>query len=258
MRRLCRSTPVPGTDRTSRPSPSRVPPRWSPRKGCGQIVTPLEVPGTDLVAPTSSRKCETWRLAYAGPMPETGKLEVVCGPMFSGKTDSLINRFERALANGTSVVAIKPARDGRYAADRIVSHSGRKIPACSVGSVDGVRSLGASGELVLIDEIQFFEPALGVSLKSLRNQGIEIVAVGLDRDFRREEFETTAQLVRDASSVVRLIGTCSRCGGDASLTQRLVEGTPAPLDAPRLLVGDAGLYEPRCERCWIEERRDAG
>lgn len=193
-----------------------------------------------------------------GSVPEIGKLEVICGPMFSGKTDELINRFERALSNGTTVVAIKPARDGRHLPDRIVSHSAREIPARSIASAEDVGLLGQSNELVLIDEIQFFEPALGVALKSLRDEGVEIVAVGLDRDFRREEFETTAQLVRDASRVVRLTGTCSRCGGEASLTQRLVGGTPAPLDAPRLLVGDAGLYEPRCERCWIEERSNPG
>ncbi len=174
--------------------------------------------------------------------------------MFSGKTDELIDRFERAVADGTTVVAIKPARDGRHQPDRIVSHSAREIPARSVGSADDVRALGTSSELVLIDEIQFFEPALGVALKSLRDQGVEIVAVGLDRDFRGENFETTAQLARDASKVLRLTGICSRCGAEASLTQRLVGGIPAPLAAPRLLVGDAGLYEPRCERCWAEER----
>jgi thymidine kinase len=189
-------------------------------------------------------------------VPEVGGLEVICGPMFSGKTDELINRFEHAVENGARVAAIKPARDGRHLPDRIVSHSGREIPARSVGSVEDIQSLGDSNELVLIDEIQFFEPTLGVALSSLRDQGVEIVAVGLDRDFRREEFETTAQLVRDASSVLRVTGTCSRCGGKASLTQRLVGGMPAPLDAPRLLVGDAGLYEPRCERCWVEERSD--
>jgi thymidine kinase len=191
-------------------------------------------------------------------MPEIGRLEVICGPMFSGKTDELINRFERAVENGTSVVAIKPARDGRHLPDRIVSHSEREIPARSVGSAEDVHSLGVSAELLLIDEIQFFEPGLGVAVKALRDQGVEIVAVGLDRDFRRAEFEMTAQLARDASTVVRLTGTCSRCGGEASLTQRLVKGLPAPLDAPRLLVGDAGLYEPRCERCWEEERSDRG
>jgi thymidine kinase len=188
-------------------------------------------------------------------MSELGGLEVICGPMFSGKTDELINRFERAIENGTSVVAIKPARDGRHLPDRIVSHSEREIPARSVGSAEDVHSLEVLTELLLIDEIQFFEPALGVALKALRDQGVEIVAVGLDRDFRRAEFETTAQLARDASTVVRLTGTCSRCGAEASLTQRLVDGLPAPLDAPRLLVGDLGLYEPRCERCWIEERK---
>jgi thymidine kinase len=189
-------------------------------------------------------------------VPEIGKLEVICGPMFSGKTDELINRFEHALENGTRVVAIKPARDGRHLPDRIVSHSEREIPARSAGSVEDVRSLGDSAELLLIDEIQFFEPALSAALRSLRDQGVEVVAVGLDRDFRRAEFETTAQLVRDASSVLPLTGRCSRCGGEASLTQRLIGGIPAPLDAPRVLVGDAGLYEPRCERCWFEERSE--
>lgn len=176
--------------------------------------------------------------------------------MFSGKTDELIDRFERALASGTTVVAVKPARDDRHLPNRIVSHSGREIPARSAALAGDVRVLAESNELVLIDEIQFFEPRLSVALKLLRDQGVDVVAVGLDRDFRREEFETTARLVRDASSVIRLVGTCSRCGGEASLTQRLIGGMPAPLDAPRLLVGDAGLYEPRCERCWVEERSD--
>lgn len=174
--------------------------------------------------------------------------------MFSGKTDALIDRFEEALARGANVVAVKPARDGRHRPDRIVSHSGRDIPARAVGAAEDVPALGASNGLLLIDEIQFFEPTLSIALKFLRGQGVGVVAVGLDRDFRREEFETTAQLMRDASRVLRLTGTCSRCGGDASLTQRMVGGGPAPLDAPRLLVGDAGLYEPRCEPCWVAER----
>jgi len=175
--------------------------------------------------------------------------------MFSGKTDALITRYEHARSAGTTVVAFKPARDARHLPDRIVSHSGREIPAGSVGSPDEVARLGEGRDLVLIDEIQFFEPKLRAAVASLRAEGAEVVAVGLDRDFRGEEFETTASLARDASRVVRLRGICSRCGKEAVLTQRLIDGVPAPLDAPRLVVGDAELYEPRCERCWLEERQ---
>jgi thymidine kinase len=177
--------------------------------------------------------------------------------MFSGKTDALISRYEDACAAGTTVVALKPARDARHSPDRIVSHSAREIPAVSVGSSREVEALGRSNELILIDEIQFFAPDLGPTLAALRAQGVEVLAVGLDRDFRGEEFETTANLARAASRILRLTGTCTRCGDEAVLTQRLIDGVPAPLDAPRLVVGDAELYEPRCERCWAEERAAA-
>jgi thymidine kinase len=170
--------------------------------------------------------------------------------MFSGKTDTLIARYERARAEHRDVVAVKPARDGRHAPDRIISHSGREIPARSVSSLDEV---GAHA-VVLIDEIQFFDAELAGVVDAMRARGSDVVAVGLDRDFRRQPFETTAALACDADDVVRLAGTCSRCAADATLTQRLVDGRPAPLDAPRLVVGDADLYEPRCERCWAEER----
>jgi len=193
---------------------------------------------------------------------ERGGLEVICGPMFSGKTDELIDRFEHAEAAGRVAVALKPLRDGRHAPDRIVSHSGREIPARSVASLDGLfdglfEGLDAP-DVLLIDEIQFFEPELAAAVEALRDRGVHVVAVGLDRDFRRELFETTATVARAASPVTRLRGTCSRCGEPAVLTQRLLDGVPAPLDAPRLVVGDADLYEPRCERCWTEERLPSG
>ena len=166
--------------------------------------------------------------------------------MFSGKTDELIRRYETAIG----AVAVKPVRDGRHPPDRIVSHSGREIPARSVASLADVDA----HHLVLVDEVQFFDPSLASAVEALRASGSDVVAVGLDRDFRGDEFETTAALARDADSVLRLTGTCGRCGADATLTQRLLAGVPAALDAPRLVVGDAELYEPRCERCWAEER----
>jgi thymidine kinase len=177
--------------------------------------------------------------------------------MFSGKTDALIDRYEAARERGRTVLAVKPERDSRHPADRIVSHSGREVPAVSVGRADDIRDEG-SPRLVLIDEIQFFDSRLRETVAALTAGGADVVAVGLDRDFRREPFETTAALARDAEPVTRLSGRCSRCGDDATLTQRLIDGAPAPLDAPRLVVGDAELYEPRCERCWVEERLPSG
>ncbi len=206
------------------------------------------MPGTEFGRPAGAA------VAYAGLVSARGELEVICGPMFSGKTDALVDRYERARSDGLDVVAVKPARDSRHPRDRIVSHSGREILATAAGSSRDVAWLGRSADLVLIDEIQFFQSDLRETVASLRARGVEVVAVGLDRDFRREPFETTAALARGASRVTRLTGRCSRCGDEATLTQRLIDATPAPLDAPRLVVGDAELYEPRCERCWVEER----
>ena len=178
--------------------------------------------------------------------------------MFSGKTDALIDRYEAARERGRTVLAVKPERDSRHPADRIVSHSGREVPAVSVARADDVRDEASSAGLVLIDEIQFFGPGLSETVAALTAGGADVVAVGLDRDFRREPFETTATLAREATRTTRLTGRCFRCGDDATVTQRLIDGAPAPLDAPRLVVGDAELYEPRCESCWVEERLPSG
>jgi thymidine kinase len=178
--------------------------------------------------------------------------------MFSGKTDALIDRYEAARDRGVTVRAFKPEHDSRHPADRIVSHSGREVPAASVRTADEILAEASAAGLVLVDEIQFFEPGLRETVAALTAGGADVVAVGLDRDFRREPFETTAALGRDAARVTRLSARCFRCGDDATLTQRLVDGAPAPLGAPRLVVGDAELYEPRCELCWVEERLPSG
>src|SRR5215813_7430273 len=120
-------------------------------------------------------------VAYAGRVP---RLEVICGPMFSGKTDALIDRYEAARERGRTVLAVKPERDSRHPADRIVSHSGREVPASSVGRADDVRDEASSADLVLIDEIQFFRPELRETVVALTAGGADVVAVGLDRDFR--------------------------------------------------------------------------
>jgi thymidine kinase len=176
--------------------------------------------------------------------------------MFSGKTDELIRRFEAGLEAGRAVVALKPARDNRYAADLIVSHSAKQIPAVSVASAEAIPAAARASALVLIDEIQFFGEALQAAVAELRAEGSEVVAVGLDYDFRGLSFATTRDLAAGALRVTRLTAVCGLCQSGATLTQRFSDGRPVPLDDPRLVVGDREIYEPRCERCWREERED--
>jgi thymidine kinase len=178
--------------------------------------------------------------------------------MFSGKTDELIRRFAAATESGRAVTALKPARDNRHPADLIVSHSSQQIPAVSVESAAGVPVAAPNGGLVLIDEVQFFEESLQAAVAELRAGGSEVVAVGLDYDFRGQPFATTRVLSGGASRVTRLTAVCGRCGLPATLTQRLAGGRPVPLDDPQLVVGDREIYEPRCERCWREEREHEG
>jgi len=174
--------------------------------------------------------------------------------MFSGKTDALITRFELATAKAERPLALKPARDTRDPAELIVSRSGRRVPARAIGSPAEISGVAERHGVVLIDEIQFFDPTLRDAVAALRAAGADVVAAGLDVDFSRTPFETTQLLLDDASVVRRLTATCGRCGKPASLTQRFAEGQPAPLDSPTFVVGDAELYEPRCEACWLEER----
>lgn len=196
------------------------------------------------------------RLAYPGRMSSVGALEVICGPMFSGKTDELISRFETAANSGRAVVALKPSRDNRHPADTIVSHSSKQIPATSVSSTAEISTAAAECSLVIIDEVQFFDEALRIAIAELRDKGSEVIAAGLDYDFRGSLFAATRDLAERASRVTRLTAVCCRCQSPATMTQRLVDGRPAPLDDPRLVVGDRELYEPRCDRCWREERQD--
>ncbi|HZT90850.1 MAG TPA: hypothetical protein VFA05_02325 [Gaiellaceae bacterium] len=183
-------------------------------------------------------------------MRAPGPLEVYVGPMFSGKTDALIDGYARARERGLSVVAYKAAADTRDGRDRIVSHSGRAIPAQAVGSAAEVVA-GPAPAAVFVDEVQFFGEEIADVVRTLRAAGTEVTAAGLDYDFRRVAFEATALLVADASRATVLSAVCARCGEPAPFTQRLVRGVPAPASAPRFVVGGAELYEPRCARCWV-------
>jgi thymidine kinase len=152
------------------------------------------------------------------------------------------------------VVAIKPAIDTRHPVGEIVSHSGSRIPAVAVAGSHEVAAVGRESDQSFIDEVQFFDLALADVVADLRATGTRVIAAGLDLDFRRAPFETTGALTHTATRVTQLSARCGICGRPASLTQRIVNGLPAPLDDPPLLIGDSELYEPRCVGCWERER----
>jgi thymidine kinase len=178
-----------------------------------------------------------------------GWLEVVCGPMFSGKSEELIRRLRRAEIAGQRVALLKPRIDDRFDAVDVVSHAGLRMPAVAVGGAGELLARGRGHEVVGIDEVQFFEPAVVGAALELAEAGARVVAAGLDLDFRRLPFGPMPELLAHAEFVDKLQAVCHRCGGPATTTQRLVDGRPAPYGGATVVVGAAEQYEARCRGC---------
>ncbi len=183
------------------------------------------------------------------PPQRGGWLEVICGPMFSGKSEEMIRRLRRAEIAGQRVVIFKPRIDDRFDAADVVSHAGARMRAVPVSSVAELVARAQGFEVVGIDEVQFFEhPVVSASLE-LAEGGARVVAAGLDQDFRRLPFGPIPELLSHAEFVDKLQAVCHRCGGPATTTQRLVAGKPAPYSGETVLVGAAEQYEARCRDC---------
>ena len=176
-----------------------------------------------------------------------GSIEVVCGSMFSGKTDELIRRLVRATIAKQKVQVFKPAIDIRYAVEKVTSHAGSNFDAIPVEKAEDIRNkLDGDVTVVAIDEAQFFDPEIVDVSQELASRGIRVVVAGLDTDFRGEPFGPMPILMSMAEDVDKLHAICMVCGGEASRTQRLVNGKPARYDDPVVIVGASELYEARC------------
>ncbi|HZM25271.1 MAG TPA: thymidine kinase [Anaerolineales bacterium] len=176
-----------------------------------------------------------------------GSIEVVCGSMFSGKTDELIRRLVRATIAKQKVQVFKPAIDIRYAVEKVTSHAGSNFDAIPVEKAADIRNkLDGDVTVVAIDEAQFFDPEIVDVSQELASRGIRVVVAGLDTDFRGEPFGPMPILMSMAEDVDKLHAICMVCGGEASRTQRLVNGKPARYDDPVVIVGASELYEARC------------
>lgn len=183
------------------------------------------------------------------PPQRGGWLEVICGPMFSGKSEEMIRRLRRAEIAGQRVVIFKPRIDDRYDEADVVSHAGARMQAVPVATVAEVVEHAHGFDVVGIDEVQFFEPAIVSTALELADGGVRVVVAGLDQDFRRLPFGPIPDLLSFAEFVDKLQAVCHRCGGPATTTQRLVAGRPAPYSGETVLVGAAEQYEARCRGC---------
>ena len=177
----------------------------------------------------------------------TGSIEVVCGSMFSGKTDELIRRLVRATIAKQKVQVFKPAIDVRYAAEKVTSHAGANFDAIPVEKATDIReSVEKDTTVVAIDEAQFFDPEIVEVAQELAARNVRVIVAGLDMDFRGEPFGPMPVLMSKAEKVDKLHAICMVCGNEASRTQRLVNGKPARYDDPVVIVGASELYEARC------------
>jgi thymidine kinase len=178
---------------------------------------------------------------------EGGWIELICGSMFSGKTEELIRRVRRAEIARQKVQVFKPALDDRYQVERVSSHSGAYMDATVVREASEISRLVENDtSVVAIDEAQFFDWTIAEVCDELANRGMRVILAGLDMDFRGEPFGPVPLLMAQAEAVDKLQAICAICGAPASRTQRLINGRPASYKDPIILVGASEVYEARC------------
>lgn len=176
-----------------------------------------------------------------------GRLEVIVGSMFCGKTEELIRLVRRAKIAKQQVQVFKPAIDNRYSTEQVAAHNGSRIEATPVVTAHEILALlNPDTTVVAIDEGQFFDGSIIDVIQELIDLGIRVILAGLDTDFRGEPFGVIPALMAEAEDVDKLHAICMVCGQPASRTQRLVNGKPANWNDPIIMVGASESYEARC------------
>jgi len=178
------------------------------------------------------------------PPRDIGWIEVICGPMFSGKTEELIRRLRRAVYARQKVEIFKPKIDTRYDAIEIVSHSRQSLTAKPIAhATEILAQVATDAEVVGIDEAQFFDRTVVEVAQTLADRGVRVVLAGLDQDFRGMPFEPMPELLAVAEFVTKSLAICMVCGNPAGRSQRLTR------EGGRVLVGASDSYEARCRKC---------
>ncbi|MED1202905.1 thymidine kinase [Heyndrickxia acidicola] len=180
-------------------------------------------------------------------MNHSGWIEVICGSMFSGKSEELIRRVKRAQFAKQEIAVFKPKLDDRYSKEEVVSHNGTSVIAHPIEKAKEIFDyITASVDVIAIDEAQFFTEEIVEVVQKLANSGHRVLLAGLDQDFRGEPFGPMPNLMAVAELVTKLQAVCTVCGSPASRTQRLINGQPAGYGDPVILVGASEAYEARC------------
>ncbi|HWK58425.1 MAG TPA: thymidine kinase [Parapedobacter sp.] len=177
-----------------------------------------------------------------------GSIEVICGSMFSGKTEELIRRMRRSQLAKLPVEIFKPTLDTRYHDTAITSHDSNSIPSTPVEHSSNILLLGSIAKVVGIDEAQFFDDELPDVCTKLANAGIRVIVAGLDMDFKGQPFGPVPSLMAIAEHVTKVHAVCVRCGAPANYSYRITE------DDQQLLVGEKESYEPRCRACFYRSQ----
>lgn len=175
---------------------------------------------------------------------QQGRIEVICGSMFSGKTEELIRRLKRARIARQRVEIYKPAIDTRYSDNDVVSHDANSISSTPVESARSILLMASDAQVVGIDEAQFFDEAIVEVCNELANSGKRVIVAGLDMDFKGIPFGPMPQLMAIAEDVTKVHAICVKCGNLAHVSHRIVK------DEQRVLLGEQHEYEPLCRQCY--------
>lgn len=181
----------------------------------------------------------------SGERRNRGRIEVICGSMFSGKTEELIRRMRRAQFARQKVEIYKPAIDTRYSEDDVVSHEGNSISSTPVTSSGSILLLADDVEVLGIDEAQFFDEGLPDVCRQLADRGVRVICAGLDMDYRCVPFGPMPNLCAIADEVTKVHAICVRCGSLAYVSHRIVDSDK------RVLLGEKMEYEPLCRECYL-------
>ena len=176
----------------------------------------------------------------------TGWIEVICGPMFSGKTEELIRRLVRAQIAKQRVAIFKPSTDNRFDKDYIVSHNQRKIKSIQVQETNRILDYKDKADVFGIDEAQFFDKSIVQICKSLANSGKRVVVAGLEKDYLGKPFGPMPELMVEAEYVTKVLAICVVCGNPANFSYRITS------ESSQILVGETDKYEARCRKCFYQ------